>query len=167
VLGILSIKELFIAIPQLISTILTFFQGYSISGGLLMIVISLLTVAVVLWIAYTLIYKADSLVTKFGLDQNFTESTLNLNISGSSVLRIAIIVTGALLVISEIPEFCRIMYSLLQQQNLSYFQDGSPDWSRAVVSGVKIVIALLIIGERKRILQFLEKSPSAEQNENV
>jgi len=116
VLGILSLKELFIAIPQLISAIVMFFQGYSISGGLFMIVISLLTVALVLWISYALIFKADFLVARLGLDQNFTESIL-------------------------------------------------PDWSPAVFSGVKIVLALLIIGERNRILQFLEKSPNAEGNE--
>jgi hypothetical protein len=165
VLGILSLKELFIAIPQLISAIVMFFQGYSISGGLFMIVISLLTVALVLWISYTLIFKADFLVARLGLDQNFTESILNLNISVSSVLRIAIIVTGALLLISEIPEFSRIIYSLLQQRNLTYLGNGSPDWSPAVFSAVKIVLALLIIGERNRILQFLERSPNAEGNE--
>lgn len=166
VLGILSIKELFIAIPQLISTILIFFQGYSVSGGLFMVFISLLTVALLLWIAYTLIFKAEWLVTKFGLDQNFSESTLSLNISSSSILRIALIVTSAIILISEIPEFCRIVYSNMQRQNLSFYEDSSPDWSPAVFSGVKVIVALLIIGERKRILPLLENAPPEVKNEN-
>lgn len=167
VIGILSIKELFIAIPQLISTVLLFFQGYSISGGLLMIVISLLTVALYLWISYTLIFKADFLVTKFGLDQNFAEPTLQLNISIPSVLRIAVIVTGALLLLSEIPEFCRIVYYILQERNISFMENGSPDWSPALFSGVKIILGLLIIGERKRILEFLESKTAAEEKAEV
>jgi hypothetical protein len=167
VLGILSLKELFTAIPQLISTVALYFEGYSISGGLFMVVISLLTVVLFLWISYILIFKADYLVSNFGLDQNFTESTLNLNINSSSVLRIAIIVTGTLLLIYEIPEFCRIAYSLLQERHISFLRDGSPDWSPAVYSGVKIILALLIIGERNRILQFLEKPKDSEQGENI
>jgi hypothetical protein len=80
VLGILSVKELFVAIPQLISTI-AMYMGNSVSLGLFMVVVSLLTVALYLWISHTLIFKAGYLVAKFGLDQNFAEPSLQLNIS--------------------------------------------------------------------------------------
>lgn len=162
VLGILSVKELFVAIPQLISTI-AMYMGNSVSLGLFMVLVSLLTVALYLWISHTLIFKAGYLVAKFGLDQNFAEPSLQLNISISSILRIAVIVTGALLLISEIPVFCRIVYNILQQRNLSFMEDGSPDWSPAVFSAVKIMLALLIIGERKRILEFLESRTGTEE----
>jgi len=166
VLGILSIKELFIAIPQLISTVAMYF-GFSDSFGLIAVVISLLTVALYLWISYTLIFKADYLVVKFGLDQNFAEPTLQLNISIPSILRIAVIITGALLLISEIPELCRIVYVNLLRRNLSFIENSSPDWSPAVFSGVKIILGLLIIGERKRILVFLESKSVAEEKAEV
>ena len=166
VLGILSIKELFIAIPQLISTVAMYSLG-SVSAGLFMVVISLLTVALYLWISYTLIFKAGLLVAKFGLDQNFAEPILQLNISIPSILHIAVIVTGALLLLSEIPEFCRIIYNILQERNISFMEDGSPDWSPAVFSAVKIILGLLIIGERKRILEFLENKTAAEEKTEV
>ena len=167
VLGILSIKELFIAIPQLLSAIAVYFQGYSASLGLFMVVVALLTVALYLWISYTLIFKAGYLVAKFGLDQNFAEPILQLNISIPSILRIAVIITGAWLLIAEIPEFCRIVYNILQQRNLSFMEDGSQDWSPAVFSGVKIILGFLIIGERKRILEFLESKTEAEEKAEV
>jgi hypothetical protein len=162
VLGIVSVKELFVAIPQLISTAALYSMG-SISAGLFMVVVSLLTVALYLWISYTLIFRAEYLVVKFGLDQNFAEQSLQLNINISSILRIAVIVTGALLLIWEIPEFCRIIYIKVQQRTLPFLDENSPDWSPAVFSGVKIIIALLIIGERKRILEFLEGNKDAEE----
>lgn len=167
VLGILSLKELFIAVPQLISTVLSFFMGYSIADGLFMIVISLLTVALFLWVSYILIFKADVLVTKFGLDQHFTEPLLNLNISISSVLRIAIIITGFMVLIAEIPEFCRLVYRRWMEQEFSPYPNDYSSWSPLIFSGVKIILGLLIMGERKRILQFLEKSPEKEKNEQV
>jgi hypothetical protein len=162
ILGILSLKELVVAVPQLISTIVIFFGSYSVSGGLFMVLISLLTVALFISISYVLVYKADFLVTKFGLDQDIKEPFLQLTISVPSILRIVIIITGVLVLFLEIPEFCRIIYNLLQERNLRFLQDGSPDWSPAVFSGVKIVLGLLLIGERKRILQFLNKSADSE-----
>src|SRR5688500_6340771 len=167
VLGIFSIKELFVAIPQLISTVLMFFRGYSVSDGLFVVVLSLLTVALYLWISYTLIFKADFLVTKFGLDQNFAEPTLQLNISIPSILSIAVIVTGALLLLSDIQEFCRIVYTLLQQRNISFMDDGTPDWLPAFFSAVKIILAFLIISERKRLLRFLESKTDTEEKVGV
>jgi hypothetical protein len=170
VAGILSLKGLLIAVPQLISTVLMLFRGYSgysIADGLFLIVISLLTVAVYLAISYILIFKAHVLVTKFGLDQHFTEPILNLNISISSILRIAIIVTGFLILVDEIPEFCRLVFFNLQKQRYLSYEENSTNWSPVVFSGVKILIGLLIIGERKRILQFLEKSQEAEKSEQV
>lgn len=166
VLGILSVKELFVAIPQLISTVAMYSQG-NLSLGLFMVVVSLLTVALYLWISYTLIIKAELLVRKFGLDQNFAEPVLQLNISIPSILRIAVIVTGALLLIWEIPEFCRLVYINLQRSNLSFLDNNSPDWSPAVFSAARIILGLLIIGERKRILEFLEGSTDAEKKAEV
>lgn len=163
VLGIFSLKELLNQVPQLASMIISFFMGYSMSDGFFMFSIALLTVVFFMWISYMLIFKADMLVTKFGLDKNYTEPVFDLHISISSVLRIAIIVTGGLLLISEIPEFCRMIYLNLTMGRMTYFQTPEPDWSPVLFSGVKILIALLLIGERKRVLAFLEKTPEQEK----
>ena len=165
ILGILSLKELAIAIPQLISAIFSFFWSYSVSDGMTMTVISLLSVAIILWIAYMLIFKAGMLVTMFGLDGGFSEELLQVNISIPSVLRIALIVTGGVILISEIPGFCQIIYRNVSEERFQFMSTGSPQWSPAIFSGVKIVLALLLIGERKRILAFLLRAPAPETDQ--
>ena len=162
VLGILMLKELLTAIPQFVSATVMFFNESGPSGGLFMIFVALLAVAVYLLISYVLIFKADFLVTKFGLQQDIKEESLQLNISIPSILRIAIIITGCLVLFLEIPELVRTLYWMFQKQDIDYFQGSPTDWSPIIVSVVKIIIALLIIGERKRILEFLEKSPAQE-----
>jgi hypothetical protein len=157
VLGILSFKELVISIPQLITIVLSFFSGYSISDGLFMVLISLLAVALNLAVSYVLIFKADFLVTRLGLDHGIQESSLQLNISLPSILSIAIIVTGFLILVFEIPEFIRMIHARLQQQSIAFYQNESTNWSPVIASGVKILFGLLIIGERWRILKFLAR----------
>ena len=41
-----------------------------------------------------------------------------------------------------------------------------PNYSYIVVSGVKIIIGLLIIGERKRNVEFVEKRQVKKEGEN-
>lgn len=163
VLGIVSLKELFTAVPQLIYTAYSYFSGFSVSAGLFMVFVSLLTVVLFLWISYVLIFKSPLIVNKLGLDQGFSEDAFQLNISISSILRIVLLITGALIVLSGIPEFCRILYNLLSRQEY-YLRNTEPiDWSPLVFSGVKIILGLLIIGERKRILEFLLRPSDSEK----
>lgn len=159
VLGILLFKELFIAVPQLIYAFLSFSSEYNAGGGIMLLLLSLLYTAVVLWLSYILIFKPDMVVTKFGLDKGFDQEFLQLNVNTASVLRIALIITGGLILIPEIPEFCRSFYNIWMQRTISLMADGSPDWSPVIVSGVKILLGLLLIGERKRVLEFLLRSP--------
>lgn len=166
VLGIISLKELCSAIPQLISTVFSLWK-YSPTDGLFMVFISLLTVALFLWIPYMLIFKSTYIVDKFGLDQGFSETSLQLDINISSILRIALIVTGILILLSEIPELCRIIYRFSYMDTYSRMTGEPIDWSPAVFSGVKIILGLLIIGERKRILEFLLRSPESERKEEA
>jgi len=43
---------------------------------------------------------------------------------------------------------------------------AKPNFSYIIISGVKIIIGLLIIGERKRIVDFVEKRQVKKEGEN-
>jgi hypothetical protein len=167
VLGILSLKELIIAITPVISIIFPFLRGYPIADGLFMLVITLLALAANLGVSYILLFKTDVLVTKFGLTDGVSEPLLQLNISNRSILHIAIIVTGFLLLLIEIPDLIRILYTSFSMRKFSYDQGQAFDWSPMIFSIVKIILGLLIIGERKRIITFLDHKPEADQGANV
>ena len=162
VLGILSIKGLLTSIPQLLVILSSFFGGYSVSDSVFMLVISVIAVALDLTVFYFLVFRAEWIVEKLKLEQGILESPLQLNISMSSICGLAIIITGFFLLVTEIPELARFIYKRFQESNITFLQTSSRDWSPAVISVVKIILAFLIIGERQRIVSFLERSPGPQ-----
>lgn len=163
VLGILSLKELILILTQFITIVASFFTGYGFDYGFFMLFVSLVALALSLAVCYFLIFKAEYLVDKLALDKGFQESTRSLNIQLASIFRIALMVTAFLILVWEIPEFIRIIISELQRHDVSLLGGGT-DWPGAVASGAKIIIALLLIGERKRILDFLTPVVKTEGN---
>lgn len=163
VLGILSLKELILVLTQFITIVASFFTGYSFNDGLFMLFVSLVALALSLAVCYFLIFRAGYLVDKLALDQGFQETTISVNIQIASIFRIVLIVTAFLILIREIPEFLRIVVLELQRPDVSLLEGGT-DWSGAIASGAKIIIALLLIGERNRILDFLTPVVKTEEN---
>jgi hypothetical protein len=122
-----------------------------------MIVMTLISIAFILGISYILLFKAGYLVTKFGLDQQLPDD-LNLSLPIKSMFQIGIIVTGFVVLFFEIPELARLIYKFAMRKSYLYPPDGELDWSPFITSCIKIVLALLLIGERERILSLVESA---------
>ncbi|RYY52410.1 MAG: hypothetical protein EOO09_21530 [Chitinophagaceae bacterium] len=131
----------------------------TLGDALAPILVTLLSFGVILWVCYWLLFKPGELVTRFALDQHFKEEKLELNISMESVLRIALIVTGAIILFLELPDLIQRIYERFNV--VRFFGDHEPDWSPIIISGLRILLALLIIGERNRILDLLQKKEIA------
>ena len=86
----------------------------------------------------------------------------DLNISAPLILKIAVFVIAGVILISELPEFFMRLYGYLETKGGAY-----PFTSMLVVSFIKIVIALLMVGERKRIIDTImeRRSITLEENE--
>lgn len=162
-IGIVLLTTLVADIIEFLASIWGFFE-ISSSSALWILLFSLIKILIIMAMGYWLIFKTGSIIDSFGLDKGFKESTFNFNWSADSVFRIAIIISGAIVLFNELPNLCRIGYNLLFQQRTDYLKIVEPDWSPLIFSGVRIILALLIIGERKRICQFLVKN---ERNEPV
>ena len=78
-------------------------------------------------------------------------------------MTIALIVIGGIVLTDEIPNFCRHFYLYFSDKGLGYTRTKF-DMSPMVFSGAKIIVGLLILGERKRIVEFIEgRKPSYEE----
>jgi hypothetical protein len=64
--------------------------------------------------------------------------------------------------INEIPNFCNAVYQYIQQKIIQSHSGTKPSVSYLILHGVKIVLALLILGERRRIAAFAESKPIVE-----
>src|SRR3982751_3444931 len=121
ILGILFIKDILAALPQLLSVfyMIKYNQQQEMGITLAMTLLMLLIYTVV---AYYLIFKSELIIDKLKLDQGFNQDNFPLNVHRSTVLSISIIVLGGFLVADEIPNLCRHLYGYFQEKRMTFGQ---------------------------------------------
>jgi hypothetical protein len=120
----------------------------------------MLILLVYVFISYFLIFKSDLIIDKLKLDTGFDQETIPLNIHRSTILSISIIVIGGLIIADEIPNLCRQLFAYFQEKRMTYGQTN-PNISYSVLAGAKIVIGLLLIGNQRQIVNFIEHKRKA------
>jgi len=171
IFGLFFLREIVYTIPQLISLIPFFtkaddFGGEQFSSGdIVPFIVTLIAIAFYVYIIYQLLFNTNKIIDKLKLDQGFNQQEFSFNISTSLILTISLIVIGGVILTNEIPNFCKNIFSYFQEKDLSHGLT-KPNYSYIVVSGVKIIIGLLIIGERTRIVEFVEKREDRKEEEN-
>jgi len=162
IFGLFFLRKIIYIIPQLISAIPSFEKADDFGGGqpgsmeILPLMVTLIAIAFYIFIIYQLLFKTNKIIDKLKLDQGFNQQEFSFNISTSLILTISLIVIGGVILTNEIPDFCRNIFLYFQEKNFTHGMT-KPNYSYIVVSGVKIIIGLLIIGERKRIVEFVER----------
>lgn len=171
IFGLFFLREIIYIIPQLISSIPYFakaddFGGEQFStGDILPFIVTFIAIAFYIFIIYQLLFNTNKIIQKLKLDQGFNQQEFTFNISTSLILTISLIVIGGIILTNEIPSFCRNIFSFFQEKNLTHGMI-KPNYSYLIVSGVKILIGLLIIGERNRIVAFVEKRQVNKEEKN-
>lgn len=172
IFGLFFLREIINMIPQLISVIPSFtkaddFGGEQFRRGeILPLIVTLIAIAFYVFLIYHLLFKTNKIIDKLKLDQGFNQQEFSFNISTSLILTISLIVIGGIILIDEIPNLCRNIFSYFQEKNFMHGMT-KPNYSYIVVSGVKIIIGLLIIGERKRIVEFVERRQRKKEVETA
>lgn len=162
IFGLFFLRDIVLMFPQLITTLFYFTKSDSITEGIFMFLGTAITISFYCFLVFHLLFKTDNLLDKLKLDKGFDQQEFSFNISIHLVLTIALIVTGGLLLTNEIPNLCRQLFSYFQERRLTHGMT-KPDFSFSIIAAVKVILGLLIIGERKRILEFLE----TRQKKNV
>src|SRR5438270_11616227 len=119
VLGVLFIKDIFIAIPQIFTLMYTIKYGQPEDNAIL-IAMTLFMLLVYALVVYYLIFRTDFIIDRLKLDQGFQEDNFSFNIHRSTVLAIAIIIVGLYLITNEIPNLCRQLYFYFQQKRTRF-----------------------------------------------
>ncbi len=162
IFGLFFLREIVNTIPQLISSLLYFTKINSVEEGLWTFIFTTVVLAFYTFLVFLLLFKTNYFIDKLKLDQGYNQEEFSLNISTSKVLTIALLVTAGVILTNEIPNLCRLLFSYFQEKRLTHGMT-KPDFSNAIISAVKIIIGLLLIGERNRIIDFVEKRQSKKQ----
>lgn len=155
VLGIFFIKDFLEIIPQLLAPIM-YWTAPGQSADAIWTLLSTLVILCAYGVtSYYLIFRTEWVIDKLKLDKGIDREAIPLNIHRSTVLSISIIVIGGLLVVEEIPNFCRLLYSYFQEQRMSHGMTH-PNIAYSIASGIKIVIGLSLMSSQRRIVSWIE-----------
>jgi hypothetical protein len=155
VLGIFFIKDILVTIPQLLSVILYLTKSDPVGEAIWPLISTILFLLIYGLVSYYLIFKSELIINKLKLDSGFDEEIIALNMHHSAILSISIIVIGGLIIADEIPNLCRQLFFYFQEKRMTYGQTD-PGISYSVLSAVKIIIGLLLIGNQRQIVNFIE-----------
>ncbi len=163
IFGLFFLREIINAIPDTFSVFIQFFAVSELTPSLGMLIVSLLILLFYTFLALQLLFKTNNIIDVLKLDKGFQEHEFNFeeqdqnkySLPMASILTIALIITGGYILVDEIPDFCKQVYLFFDQRK-SFNGHTAPAMSNMLASGTKILLALLILGERKRIVDFIE-----------
>jgi hypothetical protein len=171
IFGLFFLKEIITTFPQFISSLIINIQLGRIEESVFTFAINAIIILFYGFIVFQLLFNTNTILDKFKLDQGFDEEELSFDttskndkfsiaVSASLVLTIAVFVVAGVILTNEIPNVCKHIFTYLLLSRTNVEQNAS----FIIISIVKILIALLLVGERKRIVEFVVRNQSRTED---
>ena len=125
ILGIFFIKDFLAALPDLMSVIIYFKKPETAGEAIWILITQILILLVYAFVSYYLVFKTSLIIEKLKLEKGFDQEIIPLNIHRSNILRIAVIVIGGYMAATEIPNFCRLLFSWFQERRMTLGQTSA------------------------------------------
>ena len=156
ILGICLILSGLTVIPQFISAF-TFFGDNHQDNFFTVIyiaVLMLLTVGLYFVVLKLFVFNSNWIIDKLKLDKGFQEDKIDLSITLKTVLTIATIVIGGIILVDALPMLCKQIFTFIQQK--SVFRED-PQFMWVIFYAVKALIGYLIMTNSKLVIDFIHK----------
>jgi hypothetical protein len=154
ILGIWLVIDSFVVIPQFFSALFLSMSYNTEMNVLITLGAMLLTITIFIFILYLFVFRTEWLIRKLKLEKGFAEERLELNLQQSSVLSIAIIVIGGIMLVESLPDFCRHVFMFYQENN--QFKD-SPSGASILFYGLKALAGYLLMTNSRFVVGFIKK----------
>lgn len=158
VLGIYFLKDVVISLPTLFSVIVSFFHS-DVEGIIVTSLLSLTSIFVYCCIIYLLVFKTDWVISKFRLTDDFSVEPLKINLHRSTVVTIAVIFTGVIIVTQAIPGIVSEVVQFFQyrRQMRGLLQFDKPfEYTWVIVNVGELIIGISLIIYNKYIVNLIE-----------
>jgi hypothetical protein len=160
IIGIYLVFEAMAFLPQLISTIYQYGRMMNESSQQDMLgtgFFLLLAVGTYLIILRYCLFKTDWLIDKLHLDRGFTEEKFEINIHRSTVLKIAVIVIGSLMIIDSLPLLCKQAFSYTQMNRFDIGVKQNPASPWLAYYFVKFCLGFSLVSTNRMVVNFIER----------
>ncbi|MDB4901961.1 MAG: hypothetical protein JWQ63_1242 [Mucilaginibacter sp.] len=122
-----------------------------------MIAGSLFSISIYLFMLIAFVFRTDWLINVLRLNKGIAEEKLELNIHRSSVLQIATIVTGGLILVDSLPLLLKGLFNYYQQINVFNGFKRYPYSDLIIIHLVKVLIGFFMVTSNRLIVNFIER----------
>ncbi|MCX6189110.1 MAG: hypothetical protein NTW54_05830 [Bacteroidetes bacterium] len=151
-----TLLEVVYIIPMMLSTDI---QSLKPSPALIiMLVITLIYIATV-WL---LLLKPELIIRKLSLDKNFDEQTLDMNLPQAVIIQIALIVFGALLITTVLPNLFVQLISYLQQKRYEESVFSNPVFTNVIVLFCKVLLGIFLMIKSRWLSQQISSNQQVQ-----
>ena len=173
IFGLFFLREIITEIPVAISVFIRYFSASGFETTVGMLIASLIILCFYVFLALQLLFRTNAIIDVLGLEKGFFEHEFSfeerkehkISLTTTEVLLISLIVIGGYILVNIIPDFCKQVYLFVDMKK-SVYVSTAPSVANILASGAKILLALLILGERNSIVDFIEGKKKEESDDN-
>jgi hypothetical protein len=154
--GLYILLQILYTVPRLFEAIVLYDRSdIPVAMGIIAEVLFLISVYLFLIIAF--IFRTDWLINVLHLDKGITEEKLELNMHRSTILKIAVIVTGGLILIDSLPLLLRDLFNYYQDMNAFSGFKRYPSGGLIIINLIKVLIGFFMVTSSRLIVNFIER----------
>lgn len=160
VVGLYLLFYFFITFFQTITAIVTILNlsyGNSIEAIISAFGLMVMMILYAVLLKY-IFFKTDFIIKKLALDQHFEEETFAINIHRSTILSIAVIVSGAVFLMDGLPHLVSALYTYAANKPISAYQNTQPSLEPIIFNSAKVFIGFILINHNRAIVNFIENN---------
>ena len=156
ILGIWLILSGLTVIPQFISAWAFFGDNLqdNFIASVYITAILLITIGIYFVIMKLFIFNSSWLINKLKLDTGYQEDKLDLNIKLNTVLSIATIVIGGLILVDALPMLCKEIFTFIQRKTV-FRQD--PEFSWIIFYSIKVFVGYILMTNSNLVTNYITK----------
>ncbi|HEY2720742.1 MAG TPA: hypothetical protein VGI82_03395 [Chitinophagaceae bacterium] len=156
-LGIFFIKEFILILGQFLMMLFFLMLGDMGGENVWTFIVTLASSLICFIIIWALLFKTEFILRKLQLERGFDEDPFTFHVHRSSVLSIVIMISGLLIIIDAVPKLCRELITYSRENSLRGLFRDPPDLANIIVTITQILIGLLLIGNQRQIVNFMER----------
>jgi len=122
----------------------------------------IIAIGVYFFILWLFVFKTSWLIDKLHLEKGFDEEKIDLNIQLPTILKVASIVIGGIMIIYSLPQLCQEAF-IFYQESAVFRQSPTVGW--IILYLVEVIIGYLLMTNSKTVVNFIIKH-SAKSDEN-
>lgn len=147
----------FVSIPQIIYSFYTYqHNGASLSDILEICFFILFSISFYIGFLYLCLFRTDWVIDRLHLSRGFGEERLGINFHRSTVLRIIVILLGAVMITDSLPLLCKNILTYLQTTTyrIDFKENIASGW--LIFYFVKFFLGFCFISASRPIVNFIE-----------